>query len=118
MSRCRSTAPDGVGGGALEGLTPAAALAATASFDDLSTAPGLAGSKRRFFANGNRSLYAGVTWESGFAVAGDAYRVDVGNLGDPGDALAFRDPRPKGLKTLAQVAKSLVPAIDQLMETA
>ena len=112
MSRCRSTAPDGVGGGALEGLTPAAALAATASFDDLSTAPGLAGSKRRFFANGNRSLYAGVTWESSFAVAGDAYRVDVGNLGNPGDPLASRDPRPQGLKTLAHLAKSLVPDID------
>ena len=118
MSRCRSTALDGVDGGALEGLTPAAALAATASFDDLSTAPGLAGSKRLFFANGNSSLYAGVTWEPGFAVMGDAYRVNVGDPGDHGDPLASRDPRPQGLKTLAQVAKPFVPDIDQLMETA
>ena len=75
-------------------VTPVAALAATASFDDLSTAPGLAESKGLFFANGNSSLYAGVTWESGFAVAGDAYRVDIGDPGDPGDPSIPRDPRP------------------------
>ena len=59
----------------IQAPSQAATAGATATFEDLSTPPAFAEAKGLFFANGDSSLYAGVTWESGFAVAGDAYRV-------------------------------------------
>ena len=47
-----------------------AARADTATFDDLLTAPAL---------NGGSNVYAGVTWDSRFTVAGDQYRTQPGS---------------------------------------
>ena len=67
---------------------PITALAVTATFDDLLTAPALDGSTGLFFANGGSSVYAGVTWDSRFTVVGDQYRTQ------PGSAAPFAPQGP------------------------
>ncbi|MBL8381989.1 MAG: hypothetical protein JNM90_02865, partial [Burkholderiales bacterium] len=55
----------------------APARAATATFDDLPSAPAVDGATGLFFANDSSSTYAGVVWDTRFRVVGDAYRVDT-----------------------------------------
>ena len=43
--------------------------------------PGVAAANGLFFANGNSSVYAGVTWDTRFRVVGDEARIDTATPG-------------------------------------
>lgn len=62
-------------------LACASAQADLVTFDDLVAPPALDSATGLFFANGASSSYGGVSWDSRFAVVGDAYRVDTGTPG-------------------------------------
>jgi hypothetical protein len=47
-----------------------------ATFDDLPTPPALDSATGLQFANNNSLVYRGITWDSGFSVVGDQYRVN------------------------------------------
>lgn len=51
------------------------------TFDDLPSPPATNSLTGLFFANHNRALYHGVTWDSRVNVVGDVYRVDTGTPG-------------------------------------
>ncbi len=71
--------------------------ATTATFDDLDTPPAFDTATGLFFANGDSNLYAGVVWESGLAVGGDAYRVQPGGpvpAANPADPDVIVPPGP------------------------
>lgn len=64
---------------AILSLTGAALMpahASTATFDELPTPPPLTSSTGLFYANGDSSIYQGITWDSRFVVVGDEARVD------------------------------------------
>jgi len=65
----------------LAGAAVMPALAGTATFDDLSTPPPLTSSTGLYYANGDSSIYQGVTWDSRFVVVGDEARVDPATPG-------------------------------------
>lgn len=66
---------------ALAGCLSASAQAALLTFDDLPTLPATNSSQDLYFSNNSSSVYGGVTWDPGFAIVGDAYRVDTGTPG-------------------------------------
>ena len=65
----------------LAGGLAASAQAALLTFDDLPTLPAADSNQDLYFSNNSSSVYGGVTWDPGFAIVGDAYRVDTGTPG-------------------------------------
>jgi hypothetical protein len=63
---------------ALAGFALASQAANVATFDDLALPPPLNSGTGLQFTNGSNSLvYKGATWDAGFTVIGDQYRVDA-----------------------------------------
>jgi hypothetical protein len=63
---------------ALTGFGSATQAANVATFDDLALPPALNSGTGLQFTNGSNSLvYKGATWDAGFSVIGDQYRVDA-----------------------------------------